>query len=426
MKKRFRFISLKDFLKDLQSGFKNELLKKIFIPDKNKQYIIALSGGPDSVFLAYVYKDLYKNQLIKEPVLFHFNHKIRLEADEEEEFVIQLSKNWDLPLFVESKDVKSFSKRLNKNLEESARILRYRALLRLSKQFGDCYVVTGHHGDDYIETIFLRLLRGSSLQNVNFFYKRTLPITIAHQTYSLHVLSPLLLFDKSEIMEFLDSQNISYKVDSSNFDDNFKRNYIRKHVLQPLKRIGFKSGLVWQRTHLSLIHFKQDFMHKDFFVLDKHLCNGLSQKQIKILFDQIAKTLGIMPFSSTLIAEFIHQSYTNKIFIQTKECLIESVKEKIWFIHQNAFLLKETKIFRENHLWVILWNEKKRIYDNKDVINIFYLKQTNLSKIKEILREKEIPNSIRKNVPVIVRQQSYQILLSYIEGFWDLYIPLNH
>jgi hypothetical protein len=106
--------------------------------------------------------------------------------------------------------------------------------------------------------------------------------------------------------------------------------------------------------------------------------------------------------------------------------LIESVKEKIWFIHQNAFLLKEPKIFIENHLWVILWNEKKRIYDDKDVINIFYLKQNNLSKIKEILREKEIPNSIRKNVPVIVRQQSYQILLSYIEGFWDLYIPLNH
>jgi hypothetical protein len=78
-----------------------------------------------------------------------------------------------------------------------------------------------------------------------------------------------------------------------------------------------------------------------------------------------------MPFSSTLIAEFIHQSYTNKIFIQTKECLIESVKEKIWFIHQNAFLLKEPKIFREKHLWIILWNEKKRIYDEKDVIKYF-------------------------------------------------------
>ena len=145
-----------------------------------------------------------------------------------------------------------------------------------------------------------------------------------------------------------------------------------------------------------------------------------------MILDQVTKSLGVSPFSSKIVAEFIYQSEHSVIKIETKECLIESVRNKIWFINQNAFLLKEPKILKEDHHWIILWDDKKRIYNYNDIIKIFYLKQNNLSKIKEILREKEIPQSIRKNVPIIIRQHHYQILLSYIKGFWDLNIPLNH
>jgi len=427
VKKRFQFISLKDFIKELDQNLINDSIKQIFIPDKEKTYIVALSGGPDSLFLTHIYNKFYKKKYIEELILFHFNHKIRKEADEEEEFVIGFAQQLDLPIVVSSKNVVEFCRKTKKNLEEAARILRYRDIFRLTKRLKkECFVVTGHHGDDYIETIFLRLLRGSSLKNINFFHKRTLPIKIAHKSYSLNLLSPLLLFDKTEILEYLEENRIPYKIDRSNFDESYKRNFIRKNVLEPLKRIGFKSGIVWQRTHLSTIYFKNQSHLQEFICIDRQLLNGLDNSTIKMILDQVTKSLGVSPFSSKIVAEFIYQSEHSVIKIETKECLIESVRNKIWFINQNAFLLKEPKILKEDHHWIILWDDKKRIYNYNDIIKIFYLKQNNLSKIKEILREKEIPQSIRKNVPIIIRQHHYQILLSYIKGFWDLNIPLNH
>jgi len=425
-KKKFQFISFHQFIDELLKDFFNPLLQKIFIPDKNCQFIIAVSGGPDSIFLTYVYKILYKKNLIYEPVLFHFNHKIRKESDKEEDFVVNLARNWNLPIYVESSEVLKLAKKLNKNLEECARILRYRALFRLSKNFcNESIIVTGHHADDYIETVFLRLLRGSSLRNIQFEFKRVLPITIAKKKYFLNILSPLLLFEKSEMIDYLEKNHIPYVIDHSNFDTNFKRNNLRKNVLKPLKELGFKSGLVWQRTHLNISYFKNIEDKKDFYIIDKILLSGLGNKEIKLYLDQVTRILGILPFSSSIISELIYQSHNNIIKIITKECIIESVKDKIWFIRTDSYLLKEPYIESNLENYIIIWNHQERIYKKNDIKEVQYLLKDKdnkrKSKIKEILRVNNFSRYLRKNIPYIIhKNDKIQILLSFIEGYWDM------
>lgn len=331
----------------------------------------------------------------------------------------------DLPLYVDTLNIPKIAKKLKKNLEETARIFRYRTLFRLANTIPNSIVLTGHNADDYIETILLRLLRGSHFRNTLFWQKRNIIIKIAKKTHSLTIYSPLLLFEKKEILKYLHKNQIPYVIDYSNFDTKFKRNYLRQNVLIPLKNIGFSSSLIWQRTHLQSKFFKEKESNiRDFLILDQFLFENLSNLEIKILFDQITKKIGIFPIQKEIIFEFIQQSFSNKIYIESKECIICSSKNKIWFIRKNSFLLKKPIIISQKDICIVEWSNQKRIYKNNPQIHFLEMEKdpSIKKKIKEALREKSIPEVIRNHIPYIILEKNFKILLSFIEGFWDLII----
>ncbi|MFN3603545.1 MAG: tRNA lysidine(34) synthetase TilS [Leptonema sp. (in: bacteria)] len=424
---KLKRIQLDEFITSMQKNLEMLSLKNIFIPDRNLHYIISISGGPDSVFLAYLYNEFKKKEWIKDISLFHFNHQIRKESDLEVDFIFQLAKKWDLPLYVESLPVKKISQKLKKNLEEIARLLRYRALLRLTQKIQNSVVLTGHNADDYIETLFLRFIRGTYLSNIYFWNQRRIILKIANKNYSLLVLSPLLLFEKKEIIDYLHRNQIEYLVDPSNFDIQFKRNFIRHKVLPPLKQIGFRPSLLWQRTHLKEMYFtKEKEKEKEYIYLDRALFSHLSNREIKIFLDQITKNLGIYPLQKEIIKELIQQSYGQRIFIESKEIIIASARKQIWLIRKNSYLLKEPKILEKDEFTIIEWNHQKRIYKKGIYIN-FLEKESNRSlknRITEIFREKSFPPVIRNHLPYIVDQNTIKILLSFLEEFWDYHITL--
>lgn len=357
--------------------------------------------------------------------MFHFNHQIRKESEEEENFIIKVAQKLDLPLYIDTLNIPKIAKKLKKNLEETARIFRYRSLFRLANKIQNSIVLTGHNADDYIETVLLRLLRGSHFRNTLFWQKRNIILKISKKTHSLTIYSPLLLFEKTEILKYLDQNQIPYLIDYSNFDTKLKRNYIRHKILLALKKIGFSSSLVWQRTHLQSKFFTEKESNlRDFITIDQFLFENLSNLEIKILFDQITKKIGIFPIQKEIIFEFIRQSSSNRIYIESKECIICSSKNKIWFIRKNSPLLKKPVIIIQKDFSIIEWNNQKRIY--KNVFQIHFLEmENNLSikkKIKESLREKSIPEVIRNHIPYIILEKNFKILLSFIEGFWDLII----
>ncbi len=186
--------------------------------DKSSKFLLALSGGADSVFLLHILKKLN--------IIFtsaHLNHKLReRESDQDENFCKKLCQKEKIKFVSRKADVKAFSKKEKKGIEESARIIRYNFLKKILKKEKLNFILTAHHAEDNAETIIKNLSRGASLKGLS-------GIKIINNK----IFRPLLDISKTEIVDYLTTHKISFREDSSNFDKKFHRNLIR-HDIMPL------------------------------------------------------------------------------------------------------------------------------------------------------------------------------------------------
>ena len=173
--------------------------------------VCALSGGADSVALAFgLY--LLKDKLGIQLEAAHFNHHLRgEESDRDEEFVRAFCRQYDIPLHVGSAQVEAGEK----GLEAAAREARYAFLRTLPEK-----IATAHTADDNAETVLLHLIRGTGLKGLG-------GITPVHGK----VIRPMLSVTRAEVEAFLDEWCLNHIEDSSNETDAFLRNRIRHHVM---------------------------------------------------------------------------------------------------------------------------------------------------------------------------------------------------
>ena len=127
--------------------------------------VVGVSGGPDSMALLHVLRDIRKQTQIR-IVCAHVNHKQRKESDEEEEYVRNYCKDYDI--IFESIQIKNWG---DDNFENEARSVRYRFFEELIENYGATYLMTAHHADDLMETILMRIVRGSTLKGYSGFNK---------------------------------------------------------------------------------------------------------------------------------------------------------------------------------------------------------------------------------------------------------------
>jgi len=197
--------------------------------------IAGISGGPDSVFLLHQI-----NQFITEEkpdskakvIIAHLNHKLRPEADSEEDFVQNLCSRKQRLLFAsKSIEIKKIAKEKKQNLEEVAREARYKFFRDLAKKHNASAIITGHHADDNLETILLNLTRGATLKGLT-------GMQISETAKGLTILRPLLNITKDQIISYLKLKKQTFKVDLSNFDNRLSRNFLRNDVIPLLKNIN--------------------------------------------------------------------------------------------------------------------------------------------------------------------------------------------
>ncbi len=182
---------------------------------------VALSGGPDSVFLLEFLLNV-KHELNREIFVVHLNHNLRgAAAEENESFVRALAAKYNLRSHVESVDIKKLANDKELSLETAAREARYDFFKRLAEQ-ENALIATGHTADDNVETILFNLIRGAGLEGV-----KGIP---AKRSF---VIRPILTIYKEEIVDYLKRNNIEYRVDRTNLETKFTRNKIR-HKLIPL------------------------------------------------------------------------------------------------------------------------------------------------------------------------------------------------
>src|SRR5262245_22921170 len=196
---------------------------------------MAVSGGPDSTALLGAVAEIAPRRKLQLTIL-HVNHALRPEADQEQQFVETLAREYHLPCLV-----KKLTPPMNRSgIEIWARTERYRFFQQTKEQYGLDAVALAHTRDDQAETVLFRLLRGSG-------HRGLAGIPAMREGW---IIRPLLECSRQEILDYLFAKNLSYITDASNADLRFSRNTIR-HVLLPLLECEFSPQIRYHLAHLA-------------------------------------------------------------------------------------------------------------------------------------------------------------------------------
>ncbi|WP_315536108.1 tRNA lysidine(34) synthetase TilS [Prevotella koreensis] len=206
------------------------MLKKIahFIASNNllvkdKKYLIALSGGADSVCLLLVLDKLgYNIEAV------HCNFNLRGdEASRDEQFCIELCEKRNIKIHLAHFDTNSYALLHKTSIEMAARNLRYSFFENLRHDIGADGVCVAHHQNDCAETLIMNLIRGTGIKGLaGIMPKRD------------SIIRPLLCVSRDEIEDFLTKESQDYVTDSSNLDDFCVRNSIRLNIIPMMEKIN--------------------------------------------------------------------------------------------------------------------------------------------------------------------------------------------
>lgn len=207
-----------NFIKKIQ-----DFIRKNHLFTHDGKYLVALSGGADSVALLLTLHELgYQTEAC------HCNFHLRgEESDRDELFCVHLCQRLSIPLHRIHFDTHTYAELHKESIELAARNLRYKYFEQLRKDVEADGICVAHHQDDSVETVLINLIRGTGLQGLTGISPK-----------NGFILRPLLCIDRNAITEYLASKGQDYVTDSTNLVDDVVRNKIRLNIIPMLKEIN--------------------------------------------------------------------------------------------------------------------------------------------------------------------------------------------
>jgi tRNA(Ile)-lysidine synthase len=185
--------------------------------------LLAVSAGMDSVALVELFHKAGYNF-----ALAHCNFCLRGdESDEDELFVRKLAEQYDVPLFIKQFNTSSYARAKGISIQMAARELRYQWFEELIKITGYYCYATGHHLDDDVETFFVNLTRGTGISGLTGISPK-----------KGHLVRPLLFAYRQDIENYIRENKLSYREDSSNLEEKYMRNKLRRKVMPLFKQLN--------------------------------------------------------------------------------------------------------------------------------------------------------------------------------------------
>ena len=243
-----------------------EYLNKLLNDDDT--VVLGVSGGPDSMCLLSLLLRVREQVNIK-IVVCHVNHMVRKEALEEEAFVRKFA--LDNKCFFELKTLD----KIEKNFEAEARKLRYEFFKEIALKYHAKYIMTAHHGDDLIETVLMKIVRGSNIKGYSGF-------PIKSMVDDFYLVRPLIFYTKEDIVKYLDNNNIDYRIDQSNFEMDHIRNRIRGNIIPLLKKEN-------SNVHLKFLEYQEELLANYNYI------NKVALKKLEEIY--VNKKLNIAEFN---------------------------------------------------------------------------------------------------------------------------------
>ena len=209
-----------------------KLIQDYHLFERGERVLVGVSGGADSVALLHLLLGIRRRYDL-DVIVGHFNHRLRgKESDGDEEFVRELARQLDLACVIEGASAADQSL-LRAGVEAWARDRRYEFFTRVSRIHRIAKVALGHTMDDQAETVLLRLVRGAG----------TLGLAGIPCVREGHFVRPLIRIRRHDILRFLAQQQLSYREDSSNTEEKYLRNRVRRELV-PLLREKYNPRIV--------------------------------------------------------------------------------------------------------------------------------------------------------------------------------------
>ena len=196
------------------------------LPPEGGVILCAVSGGRDSVCLLHYLTTIAPRRGFTVAAA-HLNHRMRPEAQRDEDFVRGLCREWNVPFYTEAAPVYEMAARWGLGVEETGRRLRYDFLLRTADAIGAAYIATAHHAQDQAETVLLNLLRGTGPEGLG-----GIPPVRGR------IVRPLLQTGRAEIEDYLQKNGLPHVEDSTNEDTHYARNRLRRELWPQLATIN--------------------------------------------------------------------------------------------------------------------------------------------------------------------------------------------
>ena len=196
------------------------------LPPDGGLLLCAVSGGRDSVCLLHYLANLAPDRGFSVAAA-HLNHKMRPEAQRDEDFVRALCRKLDVPFYTEAVPVYETAEQWGLGVEETGRRLRYDFLQRTADTIGAERIATAHHAQDQAETVLLNLLRGTGPEGL-----AGIPPVRGR------IVRPLLQTSRREIEDYLEEHGLSHVEDSTNQDTHYARNRLRRELWPQMEAIN--------------------------------------------------------------------------------------------------------------------------------------------------------------------------------------------
>ena len=214
-------------------------IQKFNLIQAKDKIVLGVSGGPDSLFMLDILNKL-KEKLNFEIVVAHVNHKIRKEADEEENFVKEFCEKIKVEFYSKRMEVVKYANNNKIGLEEAGRKIRYEFFDEVMVNTNSNKIAIAHNKNDKVETILMNLLRGSGITGLQGIQ----PIK------DNKIIRPIIEIERQEIEKYCEENKLEPKIDISNFDNAYTRNKIRNVVIPYIKQ-EFNPNFIETITRLS-------------------------------------------------------------------------------------------------------------------------------------------------------------------------------
>lgn len=232
--------------------------------EQSDKLLVGLSGGADSMALLNVLIELKYDCFAA-----HCNFHLRGEESDKDQLYVEDWCNFkNIPLITVDFDTTKYAADNKISIEMAARELRYGWFERVRKEHDADYIAVGHHLNDSIETFLLNLIRGTGISGLSGIAPK-----------NGRVVRPLLSVSREEIEEYLDGKATNFRVDSTNLEDIYTRNFVRLNLLPSLEKINPSINDAIARTSKNLSEVEKVYRH----VMEKDIKEVLLDNVIDIV-----------------------------------------------------------------------------------------------------------------------------------------------